>query len=147
MARKISIEDLRRFKFVSDPQISPNGDEIAFVLSTINYKEDKYERHIWMADRESGKAEQFTHGIGRDNYPRWSPDGKRLLFLSSDRDPDEKRPQLWAIPRLGGEAAQIAETELGISKPQWAPDSKRVLFLSKVWTEEKPESDVKVVKR
>jgi len=147
MVRKIAIEDLRRFKFVSDPQISPCGDEVAFVLSTINYKEDRYERHIWMADRESGKAEQFTHGVGRDTYPRWSPDGKRLLFLSSGRDPDEKKPQLWSIPRLGGEAALIAETDLGVSKPMWAPDSRRVLFLSKVWTEEKPESDVKVVKR
>lgn len=145
--RRITIEDLRRFKFVSDPQISPDGEKVAFVLSTINHKEDRYDRHIWLADTGSGKATQFTHGIGRDTYPRWSPDGRSLLFLSSGRDPDEKKAQLWVIPLTGGEASMAAKTDEGVSKPAWAPDSKALLFLSRVWTQGKPESDVKVVKR
>jgi dipeptidyl aminopeptidase/acylaminoacyl peptidase len=145
--RKIRVEDLRSFKFVSDPQISPDGDKIAFVLSAIDYEEDSYDRHIWMADRASGATEQFTYGGGRDTYPRWSLDGGQLLFLSSGRAPDEKRSQVWVIPRTGGEARLAVETEEGASKPAWAPDSKRILYLSKVWTEAKPESDVKVVKR
>ena len=145
--RKITIKDLRRFKFVSDPQVSPDGEKVAFVLSTINHKEDKYERHIWLVDPGSGKAAQFTHGIGRDTYPRWSPDRQSLLFLSSGRDPDEKKAQLWVIPCTGGEASMAVKTDEGISKPAWAPDSKTLLFLSKVWTHGKPESDVKVVKR
>jgi acylaminoacyl-peptidase len=145
--RKITIEDLRRFRFVSDPQVSPDGGKVAFVLSTIIRKEDRYERHIWLADTRSGKTVQFTHGVGRDTYPRWSPDGKSLLFLSSSRDPDEKKAQLWVIPRTGGEASMVARTDEGVSKPAWAPDSKRMLFLSRVWTHGKPESDVKVVRR
>jgi dipeptidyl aminopeptidase/acylaminoacyl peptidase len=145
--RRIKVEDLRRFKFASDPQISPDGEEIAFVLSTIDYKEDAYERHIWIADRASGKAEQFTHGAGSDTYPRWSPDGSQLLFLSSKRDPEKKGSRLWVIPRSGGEARLVTETDEGVSKPAWAPDSRRVLFLSRVWTEGKPETDVKVIKR
>ncbi len=145
--RKIKVEDLRRFKFVSDPQVSPDGEKVAFVLSTINHDEDTYERHIWIADVASGEIEQFTYGAGSDTYPRWSPDGGQLMFLSRKRDPEKKGSQLWVIPRSGGEARLAVETEEGVSKPVWAPDSKRVLFLSKVWTEEKPESDVKVVKR
>ncbi|RLI09059.1 S9 family peptidase, partial [Candidatus Bathyarchaeota archaeon] len=145
--RKITVEDLRRFKFVSDPQVSPDGERIAFVLSTIDYDRDAYERHIWMADKASGEVQQFTHGPGSDTYPRWAPDGSRLLFLSRGRDPEKKKPQLWVIPRSGGEARLAAEVEEGVSKPVWAPDSRRVLFLSKVWTEGKPETDVKVIKR
>jgi len=145
--RKIKIDDLRRFKFVSDPQISPDGEVIAFVLSTINHKDDSYERHIWVADCKIGKAKQFTHGVGSDTYPRWSPDGKRLLFLSRSRDPEDRKTQLWSIPRSGGEAEIFAKTDEGVSKPVWAPDSKSVLFLSKVWTQGKPESDVKVITR
>jgi len=144
--RKINIEDLRRFKFVSDPQVSPDGEKVAFVLSTINYEGDTYERHIWTADTASGSVEQFTHGPGSDTYPRWSPDGRQLLFMSRGREPD-KKPQLWVIPRRGGEAKLAAEVEEGVSSPEWASDSKRVLFLSRVWTEEKPDSDVKVVRR
>ncbi|MCW3979035.1 MAG: S9 family peptidase, partial [Candidatus Bathyarchaeota archaeon] len=145
--RRIKIEDLRRFKFMSDPQISPDGEEIAFVLSTVDYKEDAYERHIWIADRASGKVEQFTHGTGSDTYPRWSPDGSQLLFLSSKRDPEKKGNRLWVIPRSGGEARLVTETDEGVSRPAWAPDSRRVLFLSRVWTEGKPETDVKVIMR
>jgi dipeptidyl aminopeptidase/acylaminoacyl peptidase len=145
--RKIRVEDLRKFKFVSDPQISPDGGEIAFVLSTIDHEKDAYERHIWMANRASGEVGQFTFGMGNDTYPRWSPVGRQLLFLSNGRDPEEKRTQIWVIPRSGGEARLAVEAEESISNPKWAPDSKWVLFHSKVWTEEKPETDVKVIKR
>ncbi|MGD2201275.1 MAG: S9 family peptidase [Candidatus Bathyarchaeota archaeon] len=145
--RKITIEDLRSFKFVSDPQTSPNGEKIAFVLSTINPEEDTYERHIWMADVASGEVEQFTYGVGKDTYPRWSPDGGNLLFLSSGREPDENKPQVWIIPSSGGEAKRATDNREGVSKPMWAPDSRQILYLSKVWTEEKSDSDVKVIKR
>lgn len=145
--RKIEVEDLRRFKFVSDPQISPDGKNIAFVLSTIDYEEDKYERNIWMADTETGVLNQFTHGKGTDTYPRWSPDGSKLLFLSSGREP-EKKGQLYVISRWGGEARLVAETEEGISNPEWASDSSRVLFLSRVWMRNKPDdTDVKRIER
>ncbi len=143
---KISIEDLRRFKFVSDPQVSPDGEKIAFVLSKINYEEDAYERHIWMIDRASGEMTQFTYGPGRDNYPRWSPDGRWLLFISSGRHPG-KKAQLMAIPIDGGEARQLADMEKNVMAPEWAPDSRRVLFLSRIWTVEKPKTDVKVIRR
>jgi dipeptidyl aminopeptidase/acylaminoacyl peptidase len=145
--RKITVEDLRRFKFVSDPQITPDGERITFVLSTINYEKDAYERHIWMAESASGVVSQFTHGPGSDTYPRWSPDGKQLLFLSKGRDTEEKKAQLWVIPRSGGEAKLTVKTVEGVSMPVWSPDSKRLLFLSKVWTDKKPESDVKVIRR
>ncbi len=144
--RKIKIEDLRRFTFVSDPQVSPDGSQVAFVHTKIDYPNDGYQKHIWIWDRTTGKARQFTHGTGSDSNPRWSPDGKQLLFLSKGREP-EKKTQLYVIPLTGGEAMLAAEADEGVSSPAWAPDSKRVLFLSRIWTEKKPESDVKVVKR
>jgi dipeptidyl aminopeptidase/acylaminoacyl peptidase len=145
--RKIKVEDLRRFVFISDPQVSPDGDRVAFVHTKIDYPNDGYQKHIWIWDRTIGKARQFTHGTGSDSYPRWSPDGESLLFLSSKREPEKKKPQLWVIPLSGGEARLAAEIEdAGISKPAWAPDSKRMLFLSRVWTEGKPDTDVVVVR-
>jgi dipeptidyl aminopeptidase/acylaminoacyl peptidase len=143
--RPVKIEDLRKFKFVSDPQVSPDGRMVAFVLSEINYERDAYERHIWVAWPSTGKYEQFTFGIGSDTNPRWSPDSERLLFLSNGRQPS-KKTQLFIINAAGGEAKLAADTELGVAAPVWAPDSQRILFTSKVWTE-KPKTDVKVVKR
>jgi dipeptidyl aminopeptidase/acylaminoacyl peptidase len=141
----MKIEDLRKFKFVSDPQVSPDGKMVAFVLSEISYERDAYERHIWLAETLTGKHEQFTFGTGSDTNPKWSPDSERLLFLSNGRQPG-KKTQLFVINTTGGEANLVAETELGVAAPIWAPDSQRILFTSKVWTE-KTKTDVKVLKR
>ena len=144
--RNIKVKDLRRFKFVSDPQINPVGSKTAFVLSEIDYDEDKYRRHIWLAGTETGKLSQFTFGPGSDTYPRWSPDGERMLFLSNGRQPD-KKTQLYVINMSGGEAQLVADMENGVSNPHWSPDGKLILFTSRVWTEKKTESDVKQIKR
>ena len=125
--RRIKVEDLRRFKFVSDPQISPDGSMIAFVLSAIKHEEDRYERHIWMAETGTGALYQFTHGQGSDTSPRWSIDGSKLLFLSRGREP-EKKTQLYVIPLRGGEATLVAETEEGVGGPSWAPNGRDILF-------------------
>jgi len=144
--RKIMIEDLRHFRLVSDPQISPDGDKVAFVHTKINYDEQRYVKHIWMWDKKADKTEQFTYGRGNDTYPRWSPDGKQLFFLTN-RSQLENKTQLYVIPTRGGEARPVVDVEGGLMKPMWAPDSRRILFLSRVWTEGKPDSDVRVIKR
>jgi dipeptidyl aminopeptidase/acylaminoacyl peptidase len=144
--RKIRVKDLREFKFVSDPQINPDGTKTAFVLSEIDYDEDKYIRHLWLAETDTGKLTQFTHGPGSDTYPRWSPNGKKLLFLRNGRQPDTKA-QLYIINLSGGEAQLVIDMENGVSNPCWSPDGKSILFTSKVSSEEKKDTDVKHIKR
>ena len=144
--RKIKVGDLRRFKFVSDPQISPDGSRIAFVVSVIDYKGNKYRRRIWLADTDSGELNQFTHGPGSDNNPRWSPDGGTLLFLANDRQKG-KKTQLYTIALTGGEARLVADLENGVGNPEWSPDSKQILFTTRTWMEKKPGTDVKHIKR
>jgi len=145
-SRKVKIEDLRSFVFVSDPQVSPDGGRAAFVHTAVDYDEDDYVKHIWMLDTATGKHRQFTSGTGKDSNPRWSPDGSRLLFLSSGREP-EKKNQLYVIDAEGGEAQLVADLETGVMNLQWAPNGRDILFTSRVWEPEKPETDVVVVKR
>jgi len=146
VSRKVRIDDLRKFTFISDPQISPDGTKVAFVHSAINYEKDDYIKHIWMLHVETGERYQFTYGDGKDSNPRWSPDGSKLLFLSTGRESDKKN-QLYVMAVSGGEAKLIADLETGVSDPKWAPDSKSVLFTSRVWEPEEPETDVVVIKR
>jgi acylaminoacyl-peptidase len=97
-------------------------------------------------DMQADRAEQFTYSRGNDFYPRWSPNGQYLFFLSK-RNQLENQSQLYVIPSAGGEARLVVSVEGGIRKPMWAPDSQRILFLSRVWTEGKPDTDVRVIKR
>jgi len=142
---RVKIEDLTRYQFVSDPQISPEGDLVAFVLSRVDLKKDTYTNEIWVAPVKGGAPRKYTQGP-RDSYPRWSPDGRWLLFLSGRGDEKEGQ-QLFLLPRDGGEAVQMTRIKGGVSNPRWSPDSKKILFLASPQEKKKKQSDVKVIDR
>jgi dipeptidyl aminopeptidase/acylaminoacyl peptidase len=132
-------EDLARIQFVSDPQISPDGQRVAFVATTLSIERDEYLSNIWMVDAAGGPARRFTTGPRRDTAPRWSPDGARLAFLS-ERAPREKA-QLHVVPADGGEAVQLTRLRAGVSAPAWSPDGTRLAFVSRVGGPPEPETD------
>ena len=78
--RNITEKDLFNFVWIGDPQLSPDGSRVAFVRVTVNDKKDSYNTAIWTVETASGETRQLTNGP-RDTTPRWSPDGKYLLFV------------------------------------------------------------------
>ncbi len=123
----MSIDDLLALKIVSDPQISPDGTMIAFVLQHNNVEQNTTGSSIWLVNSTGGKnhpPRQLTNGIYRDTTPRWSPNGQTLAFLS-DRTGS---PQLYLLPMYGGEAWQISSLRQGITEYSWHPSGR--LFLA-----------------
>ena len=134
--RRLTSDDLYRMVFVSDPQLSPDGKQIAYVKTGIEEKTKEYRSTIWIVPADgSGKPRPFTSGPKRDTSPRWSPDGTKLAFVS-DRT-DEK--QIWIMETLGGEALQLTTMRRGASGPSWSPDSKRICFTAPVNPEDPPD--------
>ena len=117
--RAITPEDLRRFQSIADPQISPDGESIVFVKKHIG-KKNEYVSNLWMVDTSGRDApRQFTSG-GKDSYPRWSPDGMRIAFISGR---DKPKPQLFTISAAGGEAVALTTFDEGsIGAFEWSPD-------------------------
>ena len=140
---------------VSDPQISPDGTKVLFTYTTITMKENKYNRHIWLLPLKERKPRQFTHGTSSESNPRWSPDGKSILFLSNRVSEEEKegeekkrKTQIWVIPADGGEARRLTSAEEGVQRPAWSPNGKTILFSSRVFKGERAkDSDVKIIRR
>src|SRR5579859_6691526 len=82
MSRSITVEDLYHIKFLSAPRISPDGQRVAFVVTTIDERKQEYRSSIWLSSREGGEAKRFTSGQGNASSPCWSPDGRWLAFVS-----------------------------------------------------------------
>jgi len=132
----MSIDDLLTLKIVSDPQISPDGTLIAFVLQHNNVEQNTTGSSIWLVSSAGGKnnpPRQLTSGTYHDTTPRWSPNGQTIAFLS-DRT---GTPQLYLLPMYGGEAWQISSLRQGITEYSWHP-GERLFLAHSYW---KPADD------
>ncbi len=126
--RAMTIDDLFRFKRVSDPQISPDGKTVAYMVGAVDVPGNNISSTIWLASTESDQRRQLTTTSKKDSHPRWSPDGKRLLF-ESNRSGEN---QLWLIHVDGGEARQLTTIATEASNGLWSPDGKSIAFVSAV---------------
>ncbi len=124
----LKLEDIQRFRDVRDPQVSPDGKLVAYVVGTVDIKEDKAASHIWVASLDGQNDRQMTFSQDSENSPRWSPDGKYLSFTSS-RPGKARGNQVWLLDRNGGEAMQLTEIKGRLQGYEWSPDSKRLALV------------------
>src|SRR5205085_7922270 len=124
----LKLDDLTRFRNVNDPQISPDGRWVAYVVGTTDAKEDKSNSHIWMVSIDGSNDRQITFSQDSESSPRWSPDGKYLSFTSS-RPGKARANQIWLLPRNGGEAMQLTEIKGRLQGYEWSPDSTRLAMV------------------
>jgi dipeptidyl aminopeptidase/acylaminoacyl peptidase len=126
--RPLKLDDLARFREVRDPQCSPDGQFVAYTVSTIDAKEDKSATHVWMIGYDGANDRQVTSSTESESSPRWSPDGKYLSFTSS-RTGKAKGNQLWLLPRAGGEAMQLTEIKGRLQGYEWSPDASKIAMV------------------
>ena len=137
--RGMTPEDITRIRWVSDAQMSPDGERVAFVVTTLSGERDAYLSNIWTVSVDGGEPRRLTSGDKRDGAPRWSPDGRRLAFVSERQG--DNCPQLYVMPTDGGEAVRLTEQAQGVTEPTWSPDGRRLAFLSRVGGDEPQHED------
>ncbi|HET9710522.1 MAG TPA: S9 family peptidase, partial [Pyrinomonadaceae bacterium] len=141
--RNITEKDIFNFVWIGDPQLSPDGARVAFVRVTVNEKKDGYNTAIWTVSTATGETRQLTNGP-RDTTPRWSPDGKYLVFVRAPEVSGRTEPaQLFMLAMGGGEPFQFTTLPRGASGPQWSPDGKMIAFFNSATPEEIAKAEKK----
>ncbi len=137
----VTAEDYLSFEFISDPQISPDGQWVAYTVATIDQKANRRVSRIWIASMDGTRPTvPFTGENTSSTSPRWSPDGRFLAFLSAR---DGGRAQIWLLSRNGGEARRVSNLENGASNFEWSPDGTRFVCLTRTGPPPSKTSDVR----
>ena len=124
--RNLQPADIYRLQEIYDPQVSPDGQWVAYVLSSTDTTKDRSNSDIWMVSWDGKQHLQLTNSTDGESTPRWSPDGKYLSFISARYGNDNA--QLWLLDRRGGEAQKITDLKADINDYVWSPDSKKILL-------------------
>src|SRR5262245_16657023 len=116
------VRDLVGFDRVSDPQISPDGRLVAFVVSAVDLDANKRRTDLWLSGIDGPNGRRLTQHEANDSSPRWSPDGRWIFFLSAR----SKSSQIWRIAPDGGEAQPVTALPLDVGSFTFSPDGTSI---------------------
>lgn len=127
--RPLAFADLIAMKRVGDAQISPDGNQVAFVVNVVSLENNRGVRSIWRVPAVGGAPQQMITSSGNDDTPRWSPDGRHLAFLSTR----EGAPQIFVTDADGSGVQKITSVPEGVSEFIWSPDGRMFAFVTEVY--------------
>jgi dipeptidyl aminopeptidase/acylaminoacyl peptidase len=133
--------DRLRIATPSDPQVSPDGQAVALVVSRANVKDNRWDPELVLVEVSSGATRSLAVGRRGLGSPRWSPDGERLGFLANATNERDAKRQIWVMPMHGGDARRITDAPAGVQQMAWSPDGARLAFVTADEPEKRPEGE------
>ena len=127
MSRRQHTDDLNDIAVPEQPALSPDGQEIVYVLRTTDAAADQNVTALWRVGSGDGDPQQLTTGPA-DSAPAWSPEGSSVAFVRAGDGP----AQVWLLPARGGEPKSLTDLPLGAGRPVWSPDGSRIAFTAPV---------------
>jgi dipeptidyl aminopeptidase/acylaminoacyl peptidase len=137
--RLLTDDTFFQMESVASPQIAPDGAQVIFSRGFVDITKDQNQSNLWVVDIRGERLRQLTDGSWRDASPVWSPDGKRIAFLSN-RSGSTQVHVMWLDTR---ETLQLTRVERDPSALAWSPDGRSLAFTMQV-PDETPVLPVKL---
>src|SRR6266700_1669742 len=137
-----TFEDMMALKRVGAPVPSPDGKWIVFDCEDVDLAANTKISHLWIVPASSGESRRLNPTPNHEERPRFSPDGKRLIWTSKATDPT----QIWMCdfdPEAGqlvGKPHQVTSISTGTDGAIWSPDGKNIVFVSAVYPDCKDDA-------
>lgn len=129
--QQLTINELLKIRRVGDPQLSPDGRTVAYTITDVDKAANRGTTHIYLMPTAGGEPKMLATGERSSGSPRWSPDSRRLAFVSTR----EGTPQIWTIDVASGAQQKVTNAAEGAGDPLWSPDGKLIAFTSDVYPE------------
>ena len=131
---KFEYLDIFDLEYVSDPRISPNGSKVIYVRNFKDVMSDRNLSNLWIVNFDGSDSRPLTTGIQNDFSPRWSPDGKKVLYKSR-KDGNVQFYLRWLDT---GAEAKLTNLIQSSGSPYWSPDGRYIVFSMFVASSTKP---------
>ncbi|MEM7352228.1 MAG: DPP IV N-terminal domain-containing protein, partial [Acidobacteriota bacterium] len=135
---RFNLQDVFDLEWASDPQIAPDGESVVYVRNFMDIMSDRRRSNLWLAAADGSDHRPLTSGLANHSSPRWSPDGKRLLYTASG----EGGSQLYLRWMDTGQTARLTQLTSSPSGLAWSPDGRQIAFSMLV--RNRPEKLVKL---
>jgi len=127
-ASSFQLNDLRRLVHPSDPAISPDGKQVAVVVSTTGDGDDEPLQELDLVDVATGHRRMLVAGRRQLSAPHWSADASRLAFLAEDAQ--TKQTQVFIVAARGGDATRLTAAAMGVDSYRFSPDGTRIAYIA-----------------
>src|SRR5437870_8348182 len=140
-----TFEDMMKLKRVDEPVPSPDGKWVVFSATDVDLEANTKISHLWIVPASGGESKRLSETPNHEERPRFSPDGKRLIWTSKATDPT----QIWMCDfdtesgALKGKPHQLTNISTGADGGIWSPDRKNIVFVSAVYPDAKSDAENK----
>jgi acylaminoacyl-peptidase len=130
-----SAMDVFALEWASDPEISPDGSQVAYVRRSFDIRSDSRRSAIWIVGKDGANHRPLSGATGNESSPRWSPDGSRIAFVAADADGSAQIHVHWLSQGVTSRVTNLTDAP---SRLAWSPDGRQLAFVMRVPAKREP---------